>query len=305
MDNRNEVREFLATRRARLAPNQVGLPVLGGTRRVAGLRREEVALLAGVSVEYYTRLERGSLRGVSESVLEALVRALQLDDTERAHLFDLARAANSTASMVRTRRSPSPGQIRPSVHRVLDAITAPAWIRNARSDVLALNPLGRALYAPVLDSPVRPANTARFLFLDPSSSDFYIDWEQTATELVGVLRAEAGRNPHDRSLSNLVGELSTRSEEFRVRWAHHDVRQHRAGAKRLHHPIVGDLDLTYEALELAADPGLGLVVYTAEPGSPTQDALTLLATWVATVEARASTTPESDIPDGTGGTDKA
>jgi transcriptional regulator with XRE-family HTH domain len=298
VDNRIEVREFLATRRARLAPDQVGLPNIGGTRRVAGLRREEVALLAGVSVEYYTRLERGSLRGVSESVLEALARALQLDDTERAHLLDLARAANTTASTARTRRSLSPRRIRPGVHRVLDAITAPAWIRNGRSDVLALNALGQALYSPVLDSPIRPANTARFLFLDPRSADFYIDWEQAATEIVGALRVEAGRNPQDRSLSNLVGELSTRSEEFRVRWAHH-VRQHRTGIKRLHHPIVGDLDLTYEALELTEDPGLSLVVYTAEPGSPTRDAVTLLASWAATAETQASMSAESHIPEET------
>jgi transcriptional regulator with XRE-family HTH domain len=176
VDNRTEVREFLISRRARLAPDQVGLPALGGSRRVAGLRREEVALLAGVSVEYYTRLERGSLRGVSQTVLEALSRALQLDDAERAHLFDLARAANATAGAVTMRRVASPGRIRPGVQRVLDAITAPAWIRNGRSDILATNLVGRALYSPVFDSRLRPANTARFLFLDPRSADFYLDW---------------------------------------------------------------------------------------------------------------------------------
>jgi len=294
VDNRTEVRDFLTSRRARLAPDQVGLPAPGGTRRVAGLRRGEVALLAGVSVEYYTRLERGSLRGVSESVLESLSRALHLDEAERGHLFDLARAANATASTVRSRRPASAGRIRPSVQRVLDAVTAPAWVRSGRSDILAMNLLGRALYSPVLDSPIRPANTARFLFLDPRSASFYLDWQQTADEVVGILRAEAGRNPHDRGLTSLIGELSTRSEEFRVRWAQHDVRLHRTGRKRLHHPVVGDLDLSYEAMELKADAGLSLIVYTAEPASPTHDALSLLASWAATADNQASTAAEPD-----------
>ena len=182
MDNRTEIREFLASRRARLTPQQAGLPSYGGHRRVAGLRREEVALLAGVSVDYYTRLERGNLGGASESVLDALARALQLDEAERTHLFDLARAANATPG---TRRRPASQRIRPGVQRVLDAMTgAPAWIRNGRADVLAANRLGRALYAPVFDSPVRPANTARFTFLDPRATDFYADWERTADDMV-------------------------------------------------------------------------------------------------------------------------
>ena len=280
MDNRSEVREFLASRRAKITPEHAGLPVRAGNRRVAGLRREEVALLAGVSVEYYTRLERGNLAGASESVLHGLAQALQLDEAERAHLFDLARAANASP---RYRRRPAPGRVRPGVQRVLDAMTgAPAWVRSGRSDILATNLLGRALYAPVFDSPVRPANTARFAFLDPRSGEFYRDWEQTANDMVGVLRAEAGCSPYDRGLTDLIGELSTRSSEFRARWAAHDVRLHRTGFKRLHHPVVGDLDLSYESMELTSQPGLTVVVYTAEPASPTHDALKLLASWAVT-----------------------
>jgi transcriptional regulator with XRE-family HTH domain len=280
VDNRNEVREFLSSRRARLKPEQAGLPAYGGNRRVPGLRREEVAMLAGLSSDYYVQLERGRLHGVSESVLNAVANALQLDEAERTHLFDLARTAN--ASSGRPRR-PSPQKIRLGVQRILDAITdAPAWIRNGRSDVLATNQLGRALYAPVLDDPVRPANTARFTFLSPRGPEFYRDWEQTAKDMVAVLRAEAGRNPFDRGLTDLVGELSTRSETFRSLWASHDVLFHRTGRKRLHHPVVGDLDLSYEAFDLSADPGLRMLVYTAEPASPTADALNLLATWAAT-----------------------
>ena len=223
-------------------------------------------MLARVSVDYYTRLERGNLAGASESVLDALGRALQLDEAERAHLFDLARAANTTAA---PRRRASGNRVRPGV-RVLDAITAPAWIRNGRADVLAVNTLGAALYAPVFDDPVRPANTARFTFLSPQAKDFYRDWDRTTHDMVAVLHAAAGRDPYDKALSDLIGELSTRSELFRTRWATHDVLLHRTGHKNLHHPVVGDLDLTYEAFELPAEPGLTLLVYTAEPDSPTK-----------------------------------
>lgn len=280
MDNRSEVREFLTSRRARVTPEQVGLPAVGGSRRVKGLRRGEVAQLAGVSVEYYTRLERGNLQGTSDSVLDSLARALRLDEAERAHLFDLARAAHPSPR----RRLPAPQRVRPGIQRVVDAITAPAWVRNGRADFMASNRLARALYAPVFESPVRPANTARFAFLDPRAKDFYIDWERTANDIVAVLRAEAGRNPYDRGLTDLVGELSTRSDAFRTRWAAHDVRFHRAGVKQLHHPVVGHLDLTYEAMEFPSDPGLTLLVYTAEPGSTTQDGLDLLASWAATLD---------------------
>ncbi len=282
MDNRSEVRDFLASRRARLTPKQAGLTLYGANRRVPGLRRNEVAVLAGISVEYYTRLERGSLGGVSEGVLDALAGALQLDDAERSHLFDLARTANASTTK---RRRPAAQRIRPNVQRVLDAMVgAPAWVRNGRSDFLAANRLGFALYSPIFEDPLRPANTARFAFLDPHAAAFYADWERIANDVVGILRAEAGRNPYDRGLTDLIGELSTRSDEFRTRWAAHNVRSHRTGAKKLHHPVVGDLDLTYEAMELPADPGLTLLVYTAEPGSTTQDSLNLLATWAATLD---------------------
>jgi transcriptional regulator with XRE-family HTH domain len=296
MDNRSEARDFLATRRARLTPQQAGLPLYGANRRVPGLRRDEVAVLAGISVEYYTRLERENLSGVSEGVLDALAGALQLDEAERAHLFDLARTANASPTK---RRRPGPLRIRPNVQRVLDSmVAAPAWVRNGRSDFLAANRLGFALYDPIFEDPVRPANTARFTFLDPHAPEFYVDWDRIANDMVGILRAEAGRNPYDRGLTDLIGELSTRSDEFRTRWAAHNVRSHQTGAKKLHHPTVGDLDLTYEAMELPADPGLTLLVYTAEPGSKTQDSLNLLATWSATLDqlneseaARASESP--------------
>lgn len=281
MDHRNEIREFLTSRRAKLTPAQAGLPSYGTTRRVAGLRREEVALLAGVSVDYYTRLERGNLNGASEGVLDALARALQLDEAERAHLFDLARTANESPNA--RRRNAGTQRVRPGIQRLLDAMTdAPAWVRNDRLDFLAANRLGFALYSELFTDPVRPANNARFTFLNPRARDFYADWTGIANDIVAVLRAEAGRNPYDPNLTELIGELSTRSEEFRVRWATHDVRFHRTGRKTLHHPVVGSMDLTYEALELPGDPGLTLLAYTAEPGSPTQDALRLLATWAAT-----------------------
>jgi transcriptional regulator with XRE-family HTH domain len=277
VDSKNDIREFLASRRARITPAQAGLPEYGANRRVHGLRREEVAMLAGVSSDYYVRLERGNLRGVSESVLDGLARALQLDEAERAHLFDLARAANATPDK---RRQRSPQRVRPGVQRVLDAITAPAWVRNGRADFLAANSLGQALYAPIFDDPVQPANTARFCFLSSQAQDFYVDWDRTANDMVAILRAEAGRNPYDRSLTDLIGELSTRSDEFRLRWAAHNVRFHRTGHKQLHHPVVGALDLSYEAMELPGED-MTLLVYTAEPASRTADALNLLASWAA------------------------
>ena len=282
MDNRDETREFLTSRRARVAPEQAGLPAYGSNRRVPGLRREEVALLAGVSIDYYTRLERGNLRGVSESVLDALAGALQLDEAERAHLFDLARTASSTA---RVSRRPSQHRVRGSLQQTLDAMAdVPAYVRNCRRDVLAANLLGRALYSEMYVDPARPVNVARFVFLSPRAKAFFLDWERAAGDIVAILRTEAGRNPYDRGLSDLVGELSTRSEDFRARWAAHNVRFHRTGFKAIHHPVVGDLLLTFEAMELPADPGLSLVVYSAEPGSATHDALSLLASWAATLD---------------------
>ena len=282
MDTRSEIREFLASRRAKITPDQVGLPDYG-TRRVPGLRREEVAVLAGVSVPYYTRLERGDMSGVSDSVLGALARALQLDDAERAHLFDLARAAQRTVAPPPRRESRQ--RVRPSVRHILDAITgAPAFVRNGRLDILAANPLGRALYSEMFAAASGPPNSARFIFFDPRSRDFYVDWNKAASDTVAVLRSEAGRDPYDRGLSDLVGELSTRSDEFRTRWAAHDVRQHITGIKHFHHPVVGDISLTYDRLELAADPGLTLFTYTAEPGSRDAETLNLLGSWAATTD---------------------
>ncbi|MGC4937664.1 helix-turn-helix transcriptional regulator [Kribbella sp. DT2] len=282
MDNRAEIREFLASRRARITPDQAGLPAYGGNRRVKGLRREEVALLAGVSIDYYVRMERGSLGGASDAVLEGLSRALQLDDAERAHLFDLARASSPVPAR---KRKPAPATVPSSVQLVLDTIgDAPAWVRNTRHDILAANRMARALYSPVLADPRRPANTARFVYLDPAAQDYYPDWDRTANDIAAMLRSEAGHNPHDKLLIELIGELSTRSEEFRTRWAAHNVRFHRTGLKRLHHPVVGNLDLTFEALEFPAHPGLTLLVYTAPADTPTADALKLLSSWAATTE---------------------
>lgn len=280
VDNRSEIRDFLTTRRAKVSPEQAGLARGVGVRRVPGLRREEVATLAGVSIEWYTRLEKGNIVGVSEEVLEAVARTLELDEAERAHLFDLARAARP----VRTARRPTPTPtVRANVQLVLDAMsTAPAFVRNGRLDILATNPLGRALYSPVWARPTRPVNLARFTFLGPDAIDFYPDWDEAADTTVALLRTEAGRDPHNREFSDLVGELATRSRQFAARWAAHDVRLHRSGVKHFHHPLVGDLDLGFEAMNLSAETGLTLTVYTAEPGSSSQDGLALLASWSAT-----------------------
>jgi transcriptional regulator with XRE-family HTH domain len=283
VDNRAEVREFLISRRDRITPAHAGLPAYGaGNRRVKGLRREEVALLAGVSIDYYVRMERGNLAGASDAVLDGIASALQLDEAERAHLFDLARAAQ--AAPPRHRRAKASG-VTDVIQQILDAITeAPAWVRNARHDMLAANRLARALYAPVLADLRRPANNARFTYLDPAAREFFADWERAADDIAAMLRSEAGSNPHDKQLVELIGELSTCSEEFRIRWAAHNVRFHRTGRKRLHHPVVGTLDLDYEAMEFPAHPGLTLLTYTAAAGTPTADSLKLLASWAVTAE---------------------
>jgi transcriptional regulator with XRE-family HTH domain len=276
-DARRELGEFLATRRARITPQQAGLPNYGGRRRVPGLRREEVALLAGISIEYYTRIERGSVRGVSDDVLEGLARALQLDDVERAHLLDLVRTASASRSG-RTRRTSGRDQVRPSVQRLLDSMTGvAAFVRNARLDILSANQLGYALYAPAFLDPARPVNLARFVFLDRHSVEFYADWNRIALDAVGSLRAEAARTPDDRDLMALIGELATRSEEFRTRWAGHDVRYYRSGSQPFRHPLVGELTLDYDALELPADIGQTIIAYSAVPGSSSSDALNQLA----------------------------
>ncbi|MBF8192453.1 helix-turn-helix domain-containing protein [Nonomuraea sp. K274] len=285
MDNRSEIREFLTSRRGRISPQQAGL-LSYGTRRVPGLRRAEVAQLAGVSVEYYSRLERGDLSGVSDHVLDALARALRLNDEERTHLEDLARAAGPGP---RRRRRPAPTQVRPSVQWLLDSMTgSPAFVKNGRGDVLATNTLGRALLAPMFDA-ARSAtpNHARFIFLDPRSHQFWGDWDRAADVTVALLHAQAGRDPYDKDLTDLIGELSTRSDDFRTRWARHDVRQHHLGSKPVHHPVVGLLHLTYESLDLTTD-GLSLVAYNAQPASDSEDKLRLLASW--------ATTPDHDTP---------
>ncbi|WP_327243927.1 helix-turn-helix transcriptional regulator [Streptomyces sp. NBC_01320] len=277
-----EVREFPSTRRARITPEQAGLPVYGGNRRVAGLRREEVALLAGMSVDYYIRLERGNLTGASDSVLDSLAHALQLDEAERTHLYDLARAATPSGR----RPTVTASRVRPTILRLLDSMTdVPAYVRNARFDILAANTLGRALYAPVFESPLfarrGPVNSARFMFLDPASQEFWIDWEKGANDAVAFLRTETGRAPHDKALTDLIGELTTKSDDFARRWARYDVKFHRSGVKHLHHPMVGDLALPYEAMDLPADPGLRLNFYTPEPDSREREALGLLAGWAS------------------------
>ncbi len=286
---RAEIREFLSTRRARITPEQAGLPSYGGDRRrVPGLRREETALLVGVSPQYYIRLERGDATGVSESVIDGIAHALRLDAAERAHLLDLLRTAGAP-SRARRRRAPATDRVRPTIQRLVDAMpTVPAVVLNGRLDVLAHNALGRALFSPFYDSD-ETVNNARLVFLDPRATSLFRDWETVANDTVALLRAEAGRDPYDRQLSDLVGELSTRSEDFRVRWAVHDVRIHNTGTKLLRHPLVGDLDLPFESLPLEAGTSTSLVTYLPEPGTPDHDALALLASWAASA---ARTTPD-------------
>ncbi|MEU0236266.1 helix-turn-helix transcriptional regulator [Nocardiopsis sp. NPDC006198] len=284
MDNRADIRGFLASRRAKLSPEQVGLPP-GVRRRVPGLRREEVAVLAGVSIEWYTRLEKGHIAGVSEEVLDAVAHALRLDDEERTHLFDLARAARPAHRKATRRREVA---LAPPVQWMLDSITlSAAFVRNGRLDVVATNALARALHAPMFTSPTTAArgraNFARYHFLDPASRDFFADWQAGAAMTVALLRAEAGREPHDRALRELIGELSTLSDDFRALWASHDVRIRHDGVKRLHHPQAGDLELTFRSLDLPTSPRAvhDLSLYTAEPGTPHEERLKLLASWSA------------------------
>ena len=284
-DTRADIRDFLVSRRAKLTPGQVGLPA-GSRRRVPGLRREEVAVLAGVSTEWYARLEKGHISGVSEEVLDAVARALHLNEEERTYLFDLARAARPT---LRTPARRKDAKVEPSLQWVLDSMTlSAAFLRNGRLDVVASNALGRALHAPMFASDTtaqhgRP-NFARYHFLDPGSRDFFVDWEAGASATVALLRAEAGREPNDRALRELVGELSTVSPEFCRLWASHDVRIQHEGIKRLQHPVVGALELTYRSLGLPTLPRAvhEISVYTAEPGSTSDERIKLLTSWGAT-----------------------
>jgi transcriptional regulator with XRE-family HTH domain len=278
VDNRAEVRDFLTTRRAKITPERAGIPA-GGQRRVKGLRRSEVAALAGMSVEYYAKLERGALAGVSAGVLDAIARALQLDEAERAHLVSLAHEANGSNAILRSARRARQWTLRPSLRWSLDAITSPAILVNNRQDMLAANHLGRAMYSDAYADPSGVPNFARFTFLDSAAHRFYPDWSLAADMTVANIRTAAGKDPHDKGLHDLVGELSTRSDEFRRRWGSHNVRTHATGTKYFRHHVVGDLTLAWESLDLRAEPGLTLTVYTAEPGSPTEEALGLLASW--------------------------
>lgn len=284
---KDDVSEFLTTRRAKVTPDQVGLPVFGDKRRVPGLRREEVALLAGVSADYYIRMERGNLAGVSEQVLDALAHALRLDDAERVHLHDLARASTGP---VRGSRRAAVSKVRPGILRLLESLSGPAYVRNARGDILAANPSAFALYDGILSSDRLPLNLPRFLFLDPRAPEFFLDWDTVADDSVAALRIQAGSNPHDKSLTDLIGELVTKSEEFRVRWAKHNVKHHRTSAKRLRSSLVGDIQITGEALALAGD-GLTIITYTAEPDTPAAEALRFLANWAGSHTSSPSRAP--------------
>ncbi|WP_341361004.1 helix-turn-helix transcriptional regulator [Georgenia sp. M64] len=278
MDTRREVQEFLTALRGRITPERAGLTVFGGERRVPGLRREEVAQLAGVSTAYYTRMERGDLGGVSESVLFALVSALQLTDAETQHLFDLAR----TAGPRRAPRQRPATRVPAAVAQLVDAMSdVPAVALSRLGDPVASNRLGRALFPHLFPTGAAPVNTARYMFLDPRSRDFYPDWDVVARDSVSSLRLLVGHDPSDRALAALVGELATRSDEFRTWWGSHTVRAHSAGTKRINHPVVGEVALTYQSLAVQATPGLSVVTYLAEPGSPSADALDLLRSWAA------------------------
>lgn len=290
MDNRAEVREFLMSRRAKVTPQAAGLPAGGGSRRVPGLRRSEVAMLAGVSVEYYAKLERGAIAGASASVLDAVAMALQLDETERIHLLDLARAADGipTSGRPRRRSAAMPAPVRPALQWALDSLTdGPAFVRDQYQNLLATNELARAFYSPLIGDGAagRLPNLARFQFLDPVSKDFYPEWERFAQMCVGSMRVEAGKDPHDATLQDLVGELSTCSDTFRRLWGAHDVHTHGAGIKRFEHPVVGELTVAYEELALTAEPGRAMIVYSTEPGSQSEQRMRLLASWAATRRA--------------------
>jgi len=279
------------------------MPTYGEKRRVPGLRREEVASLAGVSFDYYARLERGNLSGVSDSVVEAVARALQLDEAERQHLFDLAKAASTPASRPRSAKPPVI-RVRQAVHSILGGMTGtPAYVRNARLDILAANDLCFALYDGVLVRGDMPFSLARFVFLDPYAKAFFLDWDTVARDMVGALRTQAGRDPYDRGLSDLIGELATRSDSFAARWARHDVRLHRTARKRLGNRVVGEIELTGDALDLAGD-GLTMIAYSAEPGSQAEDQLKLLATWSATARPLASEAAGTNPPSAVGPADR-
>ncbi|MFF1400600.1 helix-turn-helix domain-containing protein [Streptomyces sp. NPDC058287] len=298
METAKDIKDFLMTRRAKITPDQVGLPA-SGRRRVPGLRREEVAFLAGVSAEYYVQIERGQIAGVSDEVLHAIATALQLDDVETTHLFDLARAATKAGKKASRARSPRQ-QVTQSLQALIDSMVgAPTIVQNGRLDIVAANPLGRALYGAVYEHQPEPPNLARFIFLADRADEIFPNWEKAADDAVALLRVEATRSPYSKAVAALVGELATRSTEFGTRWAAHDVRAHRSGTKQFHHSAVGDMTLRFEALDVASAPGLTVIGYTAEPASPSHEALMLLSSWAATerdalsVHATESTHPHA------------
>jgi transcriptional regulator with XRE-family HTH domain len=293
MDVAKDIRDFLMTRRARITPEQVGLPP-GRRRRVPGLRREEVAQLAGVSIEYYTQVERGNVAGVSDEVLRAVCRALRLGETEEAHLFDLARAARG--GRARSVRSGVRQQLPDGVQALLDSmVTAPAFVINGPLDVVAANALGRALYAPVFaGAKTTTPNLARFMFLDAAADQFFLEWAREADDVVALLRTEAARSPDSPAITRLVGELATRSEHFRTSWAAHNVKAHRHGVKRIRHPAVGEMSLTYNVFDITSASGLSLIGHTAEPHSRSDEALRLLDSWAATEHESDSDTPSDN-----------
>jgi transcriptional regulator with XRE-family HTH domain len=281
---RAALRDFLVTRRARITPEQAGLRAYGTNRRVKGLRREEVAMLAGISTEYYTRLERGLAAGASMSVIDAVAEVLQLNAVEREHLARLFSALDSGRGAASRRTPTRASSVRAPIQRLLNSMPdVPAFVINRRMDIVACNRLGRLLYAPILEDPRWGANQARFVFLaGDRAREFWPNWEEFADGAVAVLRTEAGRNPHHPALVELIGQLSTGSEEFRVRWAHHNVHELSSGMKTLHHPLVGTLTMPYENFDIANDDDLLLMTYLPEPGSPAHDSLQLLSSWDTT-----------------------
>ncbi len=298
MSRKDEVREFLISRRAHVTPAQAGLPDFGGERRVPGLRREEVAMLADVSLDYYIQLERGNIRGASQSVLNAIARALQLNDVERAHLFDLARSAPAAPA---ARRSKRPARsVRASVQRVLDTMAVPAVVYNAQQDLIAANLMGRALFCQHFEA--GQPNLARFIFLDPRARDYYVDWPLACSLTAAMLRFEAGRDPLNQALTALIGELSMLSPQFRKDWADQDVHEHRTGQKVYRHPEVGEIEITYDVFEMPGEPGLSIGTYSAEEGSASASKLALLASWAASQESgtrrRAGATGGQRLADG-------
>jgi transcriptional regulator with XRE-family HTH domain len=276
LDRRAELSEFLRTRRARLKPEDVGLPDFGRHRRVPGLRREELSQLAGVSVAYYTRLEQGNGRNVSAEVLDAIARALRLTDAERAHLTHLAKPKqHKKKTTARTE------QVRGSIRQLLDSINVPAYVSGRRSDIVAWNRMAAAVFGDWAELPAQERNWARMIFLRPEYQNLFVPWEQKASDVVSYLRMDAGCHPDDPRLSALVGELSVKSEEFRRLWATHDVKEKNFGVKQLRHPLVGDLTLNFESFPLSDGTEQALITYHAEPGSPSAEALRLLASWGA------------------------